>query len=100
MSENLNRYTAKEAANAIQSGEISSIELVESCLGRTELRECSVQAWEYLDKEQVRTQARDRDSQRKNKPLQGVPIGIKDIIDTAEMPTSYGHPSTMDINQR
>ncbi|MBT7952280.1 MAG: amidase [Gammaproteobacteria bacterium] len=88
----MSRYTAKEAALAIQCGDISSLEFAESCLNRLELRESSVQAWEYVDKDLVRSQARDRDSQRKSKPLQGVPIGIKDIIDTADMPTSYGSP--------
>jgi amidase len=90
MPDDLNRYSATRAAQAIQSAEITSLQLVESCLARFELQEPSLQAWEYVNKEQVLKQAQQRDLHRSNKPLHGVPIGIKDIIDTADMPTTYG----------
>jgi Asp-tRNA(Asn)/Glu-tRNA(Gln) amidotransferase A subunit family amidase len=87
-----NHLTASEAANAIAQGELTSQALVEACLARIEAREAQVGAWTYLDAEAALAQARDCDRGPVRGPLHGVPIGIKDIIDTYDMPTGYGSP--------
>lgn len=83
-----------QAARAIAQGELSSEELVQACLARIRETEPTVQAWQYLDENHALAQARGRDLQRAEGrpcgPLHGVPVGIKDIIDTTDMPTEDG----------
>ena len=90
----LNWLTAHQAAEAIRKGEIGCEELVSSCLQQIETREDEVQAWAFLDPEHALRQARAADQHRlqglPTGPLHGVPVGIKDIIDTADMPTEDG----------
>src|SRR5262245_9199069 len=88
----LHELTGLEAAQAIAAGTITSEALVTACLERIAAREERVGAWEYLDPEAALAQARARDRSPAQGPLHGVPIGIKDLIDTADMPTSYGSP--------
>ena len=79
---------ALEAAAAIRDGQITSQELVNACLARVEEAEESVQAWAFLDPEHARRQARMADDMRSRGQalgaLHGVPVGVKDIIDTAD----------------
>ena len=86
--------SASDAARAIREGSISSAQLVEACLARIQAVEPEVQAWQYLDPEHALAQARarnlDRMEGRPIGPLHGVPVGVKDIIDTADMPTEDG----------
>jgi Asp-tRNA(Asn)/Glu-tRNA(Gln) amidotransferase A subunit family amidase len=88
------RLGAVAAARAIADGAISSLQLVEACLARIREVEPAVLAWQYLDEQHALTQARARDTDRAEGraigPLHGVPVGIKDIIDTADMPTEDG----------
>jgi Asp-tRNA(Asn)/Glu-tRNA(Gln) amidotransferase A subunit family amidase len=49
-----------------------------------------VGAWAFLDPDQALAEARARDQAKPAGPLHGVPIGVKDVMDTADMPTSYG----------
>lgn len=86
----LNEWTATEAATAISARKITSQELVQVCLDRIAARESEVGAWIYLDPEKALNEARARDKEPPRGKLHGVPVGIKDIIDTADMPTSYG----------
>jgi len=90
----LNWLSACDAARAIRDGAISSEQLVQACLARVREAEPQVEAWQYLDPEHALTQARARDSDRgegrATGPLHGVPVGIKDIVDTADMPTEDG----------
>ena len=85
---------ASEAARLIRSGALTSEELVGDCLARIRETEPTVQAWTFLEEDHARAQARARDElQRSGQPvglLHGVPVGIKDIIDTADMPTENG----------
>jgi len=85
---------ASEAARLIRSGALTSEELVRDCLARIREVEPRVQAWAFLDEEHALAQARALDelqrSGRPTGPLHGVPVGIKDIIDTADMPTENG----------
>src|SRR5690242_333251 len=86
--------TAAEAARRIARGVLSSEELVAACLERIAGAEPTVQAWTFLDREHALAQARARDELKASGqpigPLHGVPVGLKDIIDTADMPTENG----------
>jgi Asp-tRNA(Asn)/Glu-tRNA(Gln) amidotransferase A subunit family amidase len=92
--ENLHLLSASEAAALIRDGKLSSVELVEGCLARIREMEPGVQAWTFLDPEHALLQARAADGFRLSGapvgPLHGVPVGLKDIIDTADMPTENG----------
>jgi Asp-tRNA(Asn)/Glu-tRNA(Gln) amidotransferase A subunit family amidase len=91
---NLFEMSAAQAAVAIQSGEITSEELVQACLDQINALEDSVGAWVYLDPEYALEQARAADLHRRNGkslgPLHGIPVGVKDIFDTKDMPTEDG----------
>ena len=90
----LNWLSASDAARAIRDGNISSVQLVEACLARVRSVEEDVQAFHFLDPEHALSQARALDELRSDGratgPLHGVPVGIKDIIDTSDMPTEDG----------
>src|SRR6266849_8033239 len=92
--ENLHLLTASEAARLISRGAISSQELVDACLARVSEVDGQVQAWAFLDPDHARAQAHAADEARLSGqpigPLHGVPVGIKDIIDTGDMPTENG----------
>jgi amidase len=90
--DHLNELSASEAARLIAGGRITSEALVRDCLARIEAREASIRAWAFLDPELALHQARERDRSSARGPLHGVPIGVKDIIDTADMPTEMGSP--------
>ena len=94
MADELHRLTATEAVALIRKGAISSEDLVRACLARIEDREPNVGAWEYLDPGLAIRQARARDQASAGSGagglLHGIPVGIKDILDTADMPTCYG----------
>ena len=91
---NLCWLSASDGARLIRDGVISSVELVEACLARFREVDADVQAWAFLDPEHVLAQARGADEFRlSGRPigaLHGVPVGIKDIIDTGDMPTENG----------
>jgi Asp-tRNA(Asn)/Glu-tRNA(Gln) amidotransferase A subunit family amidase len=92
----LNQMSAMQAAAAIRNGEITSEELVSACLQAIELIDPKVEAWAFLDSDYALTQAREADRQRRSGmpvgPLHGVPVAIKDIFDTQDMPTEDGSP--------
>jgi len=83
-----------DAARAIRAGEISAEQLTDACLARIREVDANVEAWAYLDPEHALKQARARDQDRSEGqptgPLHGIPVGIKDIFDTADMPTEDG----------
>lgn len=85
-----NRLTACEASGKIASGELSAEKLAAACLERVAEREATVQAWAYIDADAVLRQARVLDRQPRRSRLHGIPVGIKDVIDTHDMPTQYG----------
>lgn len=87
-----NRLCASELARAIASGETTSEAAVSACLARIEERERDVQAWVHVDPQAALEQARACDRSEPKGPLHGVPVGVKDVIDTAEMPTQMGSP--------
>jgi Asp-tRNA(Asn)/Glu-tRNA(Gln) amidotransferase A subunit family amidase len=91
---NPTELTAAEAARLIHEGKISSEDLVSACLERVVQREEEVGAWTFLDPNYALKQARESDDLRRQGravgPLHGVPVGIKDIIETEDMPTENG----------
>jgi Asp-tRNA(Asn)/Glu-tRNA(Gln) amidotransferase A subunit family amidase len=82
--------TATEAIHLIAKSHLTAEALVRSCLERIDFRESKVRAWAFLDPDLAIRRARklDRLAQPAG-PLHGIPIGVKDIIDTADMPTEY-----------
>ena len=90
----LNWLSATDAARAVRDGAVSAEQLVAACLARIRESEPQVQAWQYLDPEHALAQARALDERHRHGesagPLHGVPVAIKDIIDTADMPTEDG----------
>jgi len=90
----LNELTATEAVKSMAPGEISAADLMQACLDRVAEREDDVRAWAYINPDQAMAEARAADAARAKGetlgPLHGLPVGIKDIIDTADMPTENG----------
>lgn len=88
--------TAAEAATRIRAGELTSERLIRSCIERIETRDPYVKAWLYLDKAKAIATARELDKRPPLGPLHGLPLGVKDMIDTADMPTTYNSPVFQD----
>ena len=86
----LNQLTATEAAALIAQRKVSSEELTKACLARIRTREPKIQAWQALDEDLALKAARAADAAKPASPLHGVPFAVKDVIDTAELPTEYG----------
>lgn len=86
--------SAVELRDRLASGALSSEALVKACLNRIAAREDAVQAWAWLDGDYALEQARRLDASRAAGrpigPLHGLPVGIKDIIDTVRIPTQNG----------
>lgn len=92
--DDLHLLTASEAARLVREGRVTSRELVEACLAQIEAREAEVQAWHCLDREHALNQAELADAAHKagkpHGPLHGVPVGVKDVFDTRDLPTENG----------
>ena len=86
--------TAAEALAALREGRASAEELVAGCLARIRADEARVQAWAFIDEERALAQARNVDRVRREGhplgPLHGLPVGVKDVIDIADMLTECG----------
>ena len=86
--------SAAQALAAIREGRTTAEDLVRGCLARIAADEPRVQAWAFVDEQRALDQARNVDRVRREGhamgPLHGLPVGIKDIIDTADMPTEDG----------
>ncbi|MCF3935915.1 amidase [Acuticoccus sp. M5D2P5] len=98
----MSALSAVELAERIAAGALSAREMVEACLTRIAERDGEIHAFAHLDPDYARAQAdaldRHRKSGRPLGPLHGIPIGIKDIIDTADYPTENGSP--LDVGRR
>ena len=84
------RLSARDAAQRIAAGSLTAEALIRACLDRIAAREPEVGAWAQVDPDQALAEARARDQATTRGPLHGIPIGVKDIMDTADMPTAYG----------
>ena len=85
------RLTASEAAARLAAGTLTAEAVTRDCLERANAR-AEVKAWVWLDPEQALVQARAVDRAGRPGLLAGVPVGIKDVIDTVDMPTQHGSP--------
>jgi Asp-tRNA(Asn)/Glu-tRNA(Gln) amidotransferase A subunit family amidase len=87
-------FTIRAFADSLREGRVSCKEIADACLGRIREVDGEVEAWAFLDPDHVLEQARRADAARREGqplgPLHGVPVGVKDIIDTADMPTEDG----------
>src|SRR5437868_9612136 len=88
----LNELSLAEAAKRIERGEITPEALVNACLDRIAERDESVRAWAHIDRKLVIEEARALEGAPRESVLHGVPFGIKDIIDTADLPSEYNSP--------
>jgi Asp-tRNA(Asn)/Glu-tRNA(Gln) amidotransferase A subunit family amidase len=82
--------SATEALAAMRRGDLDSETLVRACLNRIATREPEVQAWAHLDPDRALSEARERDRGPRTGVLHGLPIGVKDVIDVAGLPTACG----------
>jgi Asp-tRNA(Asn)/Glu-tRNA(Gln) amidotransferase A subunit family amidase len=82
--------TACDLAAALRTRELSAIDVTEAFLEHIAAREPVLHAWAHLDADYARRQALALDAGPIRGPLHGLPIGVKDIFDTSELPTSYG----------
>ncbi len=80
------------AAERLARRELTAEALARDCLERIALREPEVHAFAHLDPEHVLAQARALDRGAVRGPLHGLPLGVKDVIDTFDAPTEYGSP--------
>ena len=84
--------TACEAVEQLRKKNLSAVELVTSCLDRIEALDGTIAAWTYVDRDGALARAKAVDATPGDGAMRGVPIGIKDVIETADMPTEYGTP--------
>lgn len=86
--------TLAELARSLEDGSTTVERVARDLLQRIDATDATVRAWVHLDPEAVLTQARrlDRVPATGRGPLHGLPLGIKDIFDTHDMPTAYGSP--------
>ncbi|MBJ7536207.1 amidase [Marinomonas transparens] len=89
----MNKMSLVQMLHAIEQGEYSAEALIHACFDHIEAREPEVKAWQYqLDRSAYLSHYRDNQSFYEASQLKGLPIGIKDIIDTKDMPTEMGSP--------
>jgi Asp-tRNA(Asn)/Glu-tRNA(Gln) amidotransferase A subunit family amidase len=86
----LHDLNASQAAELLARREIRSEDLVRACLERISARDGDLHAFAQLDPVAALAQARALDSGPVRGPLHGLPIGVKDLFDTADLATSYG----------
>jgi Asp-tRNA(Asn)/Glu-tRNA(Gln) amidotransferase A subunit family amidase len=85
------RLTASEAVAHLTAGKLTAEDLIQACLEQARAG-AEIKAWTWLDPEQALAEARAADRARWKGRLAGVPVGVKDIIDTVDMPTEHGSP--------
>ena len=88
----LNELCAAQAARLIETKEATAEALVSACLERIDERDDVVRAWAFINRKDAIAGARELDRMPRRSRLHGVPFGIKDIIDTQDLPTEYGSP--------
>ena len=86
------RLSAWEAAARLADGRLTCEALARSCLARIEQREPEVGAWQYFEADRILADAKALDRGPRRGPLHGLPVGVKDVIDTRDLPTELGSP--------
>src|SRR5918996_2697029 len=92
MTQALHELNAIDALAAMAAGRVTAAALMRACLDRIAERDPLVRAFAYLDPERALAEAQLRDRAGAKGPLHGIPFGVKDVIDTHDMPTQYGSP--------
>ncbi len=90
ISSDLSSSTIADLVPRLRSRQVSAEAVVQACLARVEARESEVKAWAFIDAELALRQARNLDQSIVRGPLHGIPIAVKDIFDTFDMPTCNG----------
>src|SRR5579862_8066191 len=85
-----NELGLAEAARAIRDGSLTCVGLMQACLQRIDAREHVIGAWECIDRDGALAEARRRDAMKRGGLLHGIPLAVKDIIDTVDMATTCG----------
>jgi amidase len=88
----LNMLSAVEIQAAVARGDVTCEQVAQSCIDRINSRESVVKAWAHFDPDTVLAQARKLDHAATRGRLHGIPVGVKDVIDTFDMPTEMGSP--------
>ncbi|MDZ4291366.1 MAG: amidase [Hydrogenophaga sp.] len=88
----LHRLGAADAARLLARREIRAVDLVRSCLDRIDEREPEIHAFVHMDADAALEHARRLDTGALHGLLHGLPLGVKDLFDTYDMPSSYGSP--------
>ena len=86
----LNELDAWRAAELLATRELSAVDLVRACLDRVAERDGAVHAFAAIDPDAALAQARALDAGPVRGPLHGLPLGVKDLFDTAGLPATYG----------
>ncbi len=84
--------SATAARAAMDSGKLDSETLLKACFTRISMRQPAVQAWEAIERQDSVQRAMALDKVARQSPLHGIPIGVKDLVETAALTTSYGSP--------
>jgi Asp-tRNA(Asn)/Glu-tRNA(Gln) amidotransferase A subunit family amidase len=84
--------SALELAGRIEDGELTPLDVVDLCAGPIAAHERDIGAFAALDIEGARKRAQDAAEELIAAPLRGLPVGVKDLFDTADLPTTYGSP--------
>jgi Asp-tRNA(Asn)/Glu-tRNA(Gln) amidotransferase A subunit family amidase len=96
-SQRLNELSARTIVSAIRDRRLTAMSVMEACLERIAVREPQVKAWSFLDADLARERARQADKWQAAGyplgPLHGLPVGVKDVFDTSDMPSEYGSAS-------
>lgn len=88
----LNELDAWHTAHLLARRELSAVDLARACLDRVAERDGEVHAFAHIDPDAALAQARALDAGELPGPLHGLPLGVKDLFDTADAPTAYGSP--------
>jgi Asp-tRNA(Asn)/Glu-tRNA(Gln) amidotransferase A subunit family amidase len=88
----LNEMSATEIVRGIADGAFTCEAVTKACLDRIADQEPVVRAWTNFDPEAALAQARALDRTTVRGPLHGMPIGVKDVLDTFDIPTEMGSP--------
>ena len=88
----LHEMSAAELARGLARRELRALDVVDAFLAQVDARESDLGAWTVVDAEYARSQARACDAGGVRGVLHGLPVGVKDILDTAELETEYGTP--------
>ena len=90
MTQPLHTLSACEAAERLAQRSLRAEDLVRACLEHIDAREPEVQAWQHLARDAAIARAKQLDAGAHQGVLHGLPIGVKDLLATADMPTGYG----------